>query len=846
MAINRYDKPAQLQLMNTHVPLPYQEIMQGLMAKEKAQEAGIAGLIKIGNLETPALKLGNLEEGTDYERVVKAKEALDKRINTLTHMTDLTSPEGRRALLEFDRYATKAFSSKGIFGGAKANYAERAKIEEEYKKALYKKNGIKANQLQASLAKWDKDYHERGGVGKDSMSGWQQYQSNYIPTGVNMADKAMKYASEVEASLNASKHFSRYRNPQTGQMEEGYIFTDKRSNKQVSQEKILNTLLGADWENVLAGDINSIGGIVRGDQDMMNYLIDGMQKGYASPYELVQAMLGASIAKSFSETKREFNATADQTWKFNQKNKVTGNDITQATTPAILQTNWKDLNIIKEEGADKAHSIFIEDYNTEKNSLDAAIRKQESLLSTFETDGNGKYINKEEAKAAQVAKQNIKDLTISKQILDEKRDKKYQTDKGVLLESYRDLYRKTKNNGLPKNTTFADFVSVIHPQNNKGKKYMDEVPYEDISKEIGVSLLNEDAQNKIHSAIQNTIEKEENVPGFAVYDPKGTELSSAYGNLGAAQNFMNLFSGAGIPKGEIIRRSNVSEGMDKILQRNLEKNAKNDLRSYGQLNFSNAFQTKNTLIKQEQDNIRNHPNQNAFYMLGEGNNLRDVDPRDFDINKGQIVGSIMTEDGMFWEYKVPTSSDKKTVVDTDKTVSDQVTTETSSAGRDNYQSIFVKPNNQAKAKNSVANALGGTITSPMSPNYGALLEYTSGPAQNLAVKFNQSISDLNTDEQKPITINLEKEKIYIPSNLSTGEPMDLIKISRKQENFIVSFIKDNDVLEEVINFNTDYLKEILLKSTDINSFIIKGGDSEIFQEQEEALVSGKRKIKKNN
>ncbi len=152
MAINRYDKPAQLQLMNTHVPLPYQEIMQGLMAKEKAQEAGIAGLIKVGNLETPALKLGNLEEGTDYERVMKAKEELDKKINTLTHMTDLTSPEGRRALLEFDRYATKAFSSKGIFGGAKANYAERAKIEEEYKKALYKKNGIKANQLQASLA----------------------------------------------------------------------------------------------------------------------------------------------------------------------------------------------------------------------------------------------------------------------------------------------------------------------------------------------------------------------------------------------------------------------------------------------------------------------------------------------------------------------------------------------------------------------------------------------------------------------------------------------------------------------------------------------------------------------
>lgn len=362
MAINRYDKPAQLQLMNTHVPLPYQEIMQGLMAKEKAQEAGIAGLVKIGNLETPALKLGNLEEGTDYERVVKAKEALDKRINTLTHMTDLTSPEGRRALLEFDRYSTKAFSSKGIFGGAKANYAERAKIEEEYKKALYKKNGIKANQLQASLAKWDKDYHERGGVGKDSMSGWQQYQSNYIPTGVNMAEKAMKYADKVEASLNAWKTFSRYRNPQTGQMEEGYIFTDKGSNKQVSQEKILTTLLGADWENVLAGDINSIGGIVRGDQDMMNYLIDGMQKGYASPYELVQAIMGASVAKSFSETKREFNATSDKTHFENLKRGI-NTPIMLGQTPAFNQGSseglWEKATMNNEQISNTEKAIVV-------------------------------------------------------------------------------------------------------------------------------------------------------------------------------------------------------------------------------------------------------------------------------------------------------------------------------------------------------------------------------------------------------------------------------------------------------------------------------------------------------
>ncbi len=231
-------------------------------------------------------------------------------------------------------------------------------------------------------------------------------------------------------------------------------------------------------------------------------------------------------------------------------------------------------------------------------------------------------------------------------------------------------------------------------------------------------------------------------------------------------------------------------------------------------------------------------------MLGEGNNLRDVDPRDFDISKGQIVGSIMTEDGMFWEYKVPTSSDKKTVTGTDKTVSDQVTTETSSAGRTNYQRIYVKPNDQATAQKKVANVLGGTLTSPMSPNYGAFLEYTSGPAQNLAVKFNQSISDLNTDEQKPITIDLKKEKIYIPSNLSTGEPIDLIKISRKQENFIISFIKDNKPVEEVIDFNTDKLKEILVKSTDMNSFIIKGGDPDIFAQEQDALISGKRKLKK--
>ena len=286
MAINRYDKPAQLQLMNTHVPLPYQEIMQGLMAKEKAQEAGIAGLIKIGNLETPALKLGNLEEGTDYERVVKAKEELDKKINTLTHMTDLTSPEGRRALLEFDRYATKAFSSKGIFGGAKSNYAERAKIEEEYKKALYKKNGIAARQLQASLAKWDKDYHERGGVGKDSMSGWQQYQSDYIPKQVNMSEKAMDYAKEIESSLNVTRKKVYFGvDPQTGQQKEGYIFTNKQSGEELSQDKIAEVLLGSRWKEFFqTQDPRLIGGLAGGDPDMMSYLAHGMQNNYASPY----------------------------------------------------------------------------------------------------------------------------------------------------------------------------------------------------------------------------------------------------------------------------------------------------------------------------------------------------------------------------------------------------------------------------------------------------------------------------------------------------------------------------------------------------------------------------------
>lgn len=306
MAISRYDTPAQLQLMNTYVPLPYQELMAGLQAKEKQQAAALTGVAKIGDLETQALNLGNLPEGTDYERVLKVQKEIDDKIDALSSGMDLTTPEGKRAERDLYKYARKVYGQSGIMTAAQASYNARVKLQDEYNKALLKGKPHRAEQVQKAMEFFDKYYHEHGGIGETTPGqAYKQWQATeYLAADVNLTDWAMKHADKIKADLKAVR-----RPTQDGK---GYIWTHETSGKVITPEEIARTLLGPNYEQVLQGDVSKIGGLAGGDRELLANLIQGEKMGYSSFGELINATMGAIDAFSFQETKDLLDVKTDQ------------------------------------------------------------------------------------------------------------------------------------------------------------------------------------------------------------------------------------------------------------------------------------------------------------------------------------------------------------------------------------------------------------------------------------------------------------------------------------------------------------------------------------------------------
>ena len=273
MGINRYDTPAELQLMNTYVPLPYQEIMAGLQAKDKEQDAALAGVAKIGDLETQALNLGNLPEGTDYERVLKVQKELDDKIDALSSGMDLTTPEGKRAEKDLYKYAKKVYGQSGIMTAAQSSYDSRVKLQEEYNKALLKGKPYRAEQVQKAMNFFDKYYDEQGGIGQTTPGqAYKQWQATeYLASDVNVTDWAMKHSDKIKADLKAVRRPS----PDG----KGYIWTHEISGKVITPQDVAKTLLGQNYEQVLQGDINKIGGLAAGDRELLENLIQGEKIG---------------------------------------------------------------------------------------------------------------------------------------------------------------------------------------------------------------------------------------------------------------------------------------------------------------------------------------------------------------------------------------------------------------------------------------------------------------------------------------------------------------------------------------------------------------------------------------
>ena len=174
--------------------LPYQEMLQGLMSKQGAQDRMIAAT---GQIESLGQKLRFLN--ADRTEAMRQMEWLDSNVQQFTGM-DLTDPTNRAKLRGFAREAARRWGPSGIAGKISSNFASF----QAYQDALSKDSNISQFRRRRAIEKSLKDYK---GVGSsDPYGGEYKSFSGFTPTkDFAYQDEWLKIASKVKGDKITKK-----------------------------------------------------------------------------------------------------------------------------------------------------------------------------------------------------------------------------------------------------------------------------------------------------------------------------------------------------------------------------------------------------------------------------------------------------------------------------------------------------------------------------------------------------------------------------------------------------------------------------------------------------------------
>lgn len=347
--INRYYLPAQQQVANTYVPIPYEEILMATQAQQKYFD----------DLEAKRQAL----EDTDFY-------ALDPDLDYVTSMQNQMQSDVDKIA---DAYSTgdlrsagrmyKDISSKwkkelnpltGITGKAMANYDARLKYEEEVDKAIEKKR-LNPLQKERAMAYFDEQYAKKGGVGMDPKK-MASYVTSDIANWVNPVEWADKYGKDFKAEVSA---FAEAR--PTG---DGYIFKYKGTEETVPEEEIHAVLMK----------------YASADPEMMHFLAQGEEMGYATKQMLVDAIMGAEHKYGYRKKTYDEDLSSDATyWKQKEEDEkmAAAKPISVTTTQTI--ENDRLVNTQREESFFMAGDGIsgIKTFDEDVNNLN--VQKEEIL-----------------------------------------------------------------------------------------------------------------------------------------------------------------------------------------------------------------------------------------------------------------------------------------------------------------------------------------------------------------------------------------------------------------------------------------------------------------------------------
>ena len=141
MAITGYTNPAQMQLIDTYVPIPFQELAQAGAQKQNYYDQGVAQematqdvLAQQAGLEQISLPgTGQVTQLGDREIVKQRTQAYEDRITELSKSyRDKSSPEYRNELKRVVSELRKDIGPEGVFGIAAKNREVEAKLQQMY------------------------------------------------------------------------------------------------------------------------------------------------------------------------------------------------------------------------------------------------------------------------------------------------------------------------------------------------------------------------------------------------------------------------------------------------------------------------------------------------------------------------------------------------------------------------------------------------------------------------------------------------------------------------------------------------------------------------------------------
>lgn len=131
MAITRYDSPAQMQVMNTYVPIPFDALAQAGMQKQKRYEEGLVmeeelgtGLDNVKALDRVFVPGKGYVEVGDAKAVKAKTDYFKNSINDIVlNYKDKSSPVYRAKILGLAREMKREFAPDGTIGRAMQNYS---------------------------------------------------------------------------------------------------------------------------------------------------------------------------------------------------------------------------------------------------------------------------------------------------------------------------------------------------------------------------------------------------------------------------------------------------------------------------------------------------------------------------------------------------------------------------------------------------------------------------------------------------------------------------------------------------------------------------------------------------